>query len=105
MLESSKESLKLEAMKRIVGVSASWEGVFPSTGTDDRNSGAANGWSCLFCAQLIAMGKNSSELFPAVVKNVASKNIEVRRQENSSSGTDKSFALCYRSFLHLECVH
>lgn len=25
MLESSKESLKLEAMKRIVGVSASWE--------------------------------------------------------------------------------
>lgn len=25
MLESNKESLKLEAMKRIVGVSASWE--------------------------------------------------------------------------------
>lgn len=25
MLESSKESLKLEAMKRIVGVGASWE--------------------------------------------------------------------------------
>uniref|UniRef100_A0A8C1T5R9 AP-3 complex subunit beta n=1 Tax=Cyprinus carpio TaxID=7962 RepID=A0A8C1T5R9_CYPCA len=44
MLESSKESLKLEAMKRIVG--------------------------------LIAKGKNASELFPAVVKNVASKNIE-----------------------------
>uniref|UniRef100_A0A8C4IEC1 AP-3 complex subunit beta n=1 Tax=Dicentrarchus labrax TaxID=13489 RepID=A0A8C4IEC1_DICLA len=44
MLESNKESLKLEAMKRIVG--------------------------------LIAKGKNSSELFPAVVKNVASKNIE-----------------------------
>lgn len=32
----------------------------------------------VFFAQLIAMGKNSSELFPAVVKNVASKNIEVR---------------------------
>uniref|UniRef100_A0A8C9TG70 Adaptor related protein complex 3 subunit beta 1 n=1 Tax=Scleropages formosus TaxID=113540 RepID=A0A8C9TG70_SCLFO len=44
MLESNKESLKLEAMKRIVG--------------------------------LIAKGKNASELFPAVVKNVASKNIE-----------------------------
>lgn len=27
--------------------------------------------------QLISKGKNSSELFPAVVKNVASKNIEV----------------------------
>lgn len=29
------------------------------------------------CLQLIAKGKNASELFPAVVKNVASKNIEV----------------------------
>ncbi|XP_029371767.1 AP-3 complex subunit beta-1 isoform X2 [Echeneis naucrates] len=47
MLESSKESLKLEAMKRIVG--------------------------------LIAKGKNASELFPAVVKNVASKNIELKK--------------------------
>ncbi|KAG9353720.1 hypothetical protein JZ751_011842 [Albula glossodonta] len=47
MLESNKESLKLEAMKRIVG--------------------------------LIARGKNASELFPAVVKNVASKNIELKK--------------------------
>ncbi|CAM4665546.1 unnamed protein product [Leuciscus chuanchicus] len=47
MLENSKESLKLEAMKRIVG--------------------------------LIAKGKNASELFPAVVKNVASKNIELKK--------------------------
>ncbi|XP_068608653.1 AP-3 complex subunit beta-1 [Brachionichthys hirsutus] len=47
MLESNKESLKLEAMKRIVG--------------------------------LIAKGKNSSELFPAVVKNVANKNIELKK--------------------------
>ncbi|XP_029940810.1 AP-3 complex subunit beta-1 isoform X2 [Salarias fasciatus] len=47
MLESSKESLKLEAMKRVVG--------------------------------LIAKGKNASELFPAVVKNVASKNIELKK--------------------------
>ncbi|XP_028272983.1 AP-3 complex subunit beta-1 isoform X2 [Parambassis ranga] len=47
MLESNKESLKLEAMKRIVG--------------------------------LIAKGKNASDLFPAVVKNVASKNIELKK--------------------------
>uniref|UniRef100_A0A667X807 AP-3 complex subunit beta n=1 Tax=Myripristis murdjan TaxID=586833 RepID=A0A667X807_9TELE len=45
--QHSKESLKLEAMKRIVG--------------------------------LIAKGKNASELFPAVVKNVASKNIELKK--------------------------
>lgn len=31
----------------------------------------------LFVFQMIAKGKNASELFPAVVKNVASKNIEV----------------------------
>ncbi|XP_060746354.1 AP-3 complex subunit beta-1 isoform X2 [Tachysurus vachellii] len=47
MLESSKESHKLEAMKRVVG--------------------------------LIAKGKNASELFPAVVKNVASKNLELKK--------------------------
>ncbi|KAK3524557.1 hypothetical protein QTP70_029870, partial [Hemibagrus guttatus] len=47
MLESSKESNKLEAMKRVVG--------------------------------LIAKGKNASELFPAVVKNVASKNLELKK--------------------------
>ncbi|XP_068522306.1 AP-3 complex subunit beta-1 isoform X3 [Anas acuta] len=47
MLESSKDSAKLDAMKRIVG--------------------------------MIAKGKNASELFPAVVKNVASKNIEIKK--------------------------
>ncbi|XP_062290410.1 AP-3 complex subunit beta-1 isoform X1 [Scomber scombrus] len=47
MLESNKESLKLEAMKRVVG--------------------------------LIAKGKNASELFPAIVKNVANKNIELKK--------------------------
>ncbi|XP_078419308.1 AP-3 complex subunit beta-1 isoform X1 [Cetorhinus maximus] len=47
MLESNKDSLKLEAMKRVVG--------------------------------MIAKGKNASELFPAVVKNVASKNIELKK--------------------------
>ncbi|XP_070599321.1 AP-3 complex subunit beta-1 isoform X2 [Erythrolamprus reginae] len=47
MLESSKDSAKLEAMKRIVG--------------------------------MIARGKDASELFPAVVKNVASKSIEIKK--------------------------
>ncbi|XP_053858546.1 AP-3 complex subunit beta-1 isoform X1 [Vidua macroura] len=47
MLESSKDSAKLDAMKRIV--------------------------------EMIAKGKNASELFPAVVKNVASKNIEIKK--------------------------
>ncbi|KAM9307033.1 AP-3 complex subunit beta-1 [Pholidichthys leucotaenia] len=47
MLESNKESLKLDAMKRIV--------------------------------EDIAKGKNESALFPAVVKNVASKNIELKK--------------------------
>jgi hypothetical protein len=45
MLDSNKENLKLDAMKRIVG--------------------------------MIAKGKNASDLFPAVVKNVVSKNVEV----------------------------
>uniref|UniRef100_A0A8C9WBF8 AP-3 complex subunit beta n=1 Tax=Scleropages formosus TaxID=113540 RepID=A0A8C9WBF8_SCLFO len=44
MLDSNKDSLKLEAMKRIVA--------------------------------MMARGKNASDLFPAVVKNVACKNIE-----------------------------
>ncbi|XP_069079489.1 AP-3 complex subunit beta-1 isoform X2 [Pleurodeles waltl] len=47
MLESNKDSAKLDAMKRIVA--------------------------------MISRGKNASELFPAVVKNVASKNIEIKK--------------------------
>ncbi|XP_036787818.2 AP-3 complex subunit beta-2 isoform X1 [Manis pentadactyla] len=47
MLDANKDSLKLEAMKRIVA--------------------------------MIARGKNASDLFPAVVKNVACKNIEVKK--------------------------
>uniref|UniRef100_A0A182RNP1 AP-3 complex subunit beta n=1 Tax=Anopheles funestus TaxID=62324 RepID=A0A182RNP1_ANOFN len=46
MLDSNKDSLKLEAMKRIIG--------------------------------MIAKGRDASDLFPAVVKNVVSKNIEVK---------------------------
>nr|CAH0100612.1 unnamed protein product [Daphnia galeata] len=47
MLDSSKDSLKLEAMKRIIG--------------------------------MVAKGRDASDLFPAVVKNVVSKNIEVKK--------------------------
>ncbi|XP_043933750.1 AP-3 complex subunit beta-2 isoform X2 [Protopterus annectens] len=47
MLDGNKDSLKLEAMKRIVA--------------------------------MIARGKNASDLFPAVVKNVACKNLEVKK--------------------------
>ncbi|XP_020297079.1 AP-3 complex subunit beta-2 [Pseudomyrmex gracilis] len=47
MLDSNKDGLKLEAMKRIIG--------------------------------MVAKGRDASELFPAVVKNVVSKNIEVKK--------------------------
>lgn len=47
MLDSNKDGLKLEAMKRIIG--------------------------------MVAKGKDASDLFPAVVKNVVSKNIEVKK--------------------------
>ncbi|XP_045512570.1 AP-3 complex subunit beta-2 [Pieris brassicae] len=47
MLDGSKDSLKLEAMKRIIG--------------------------------MIAKGRDASDMFPAVVKNVVSKNIEVKK--------------------------
>lgn len=47
MLDSNKDGLKLEAMKRIIG--------------------------------MIARGRDASVLFPAVVKNVVSKNIEVKK--------------------------
>ncbi|XP_065165526.1 AP-3 complex subunit beta-1-like [Atheta coriaria] len=47
MLDSNKDNLKLEAMKRIIG--------------------------------MIAKGRDASALFPAVVKNVVSKNIELKK--------------------------
>ncbi|KAK9890015.1 hypothetical protein WA026_008823 [Henosepilachna vigintioctopunctata] len=47
MLDSNKDSLKLEAMRRIIG--------------------------------MVAKGRDASVLFPAVVKNVVSKNIEVKK--------------------------
>lgn len=47
MLDGNRDSHKLEAMKRIIG--------------------------------MVAKGKDASELFPAVVKNVVSKNLEVKK--------------------------
>ncbi|XP_055855932.1 AP-3 complex subunit beta-2 [Episyrphus balteatus] len=47
MLDSNKDGLKLEAMKRIIS--------------------------------MLARGRNASDLFPSVVKNVVSKNIEVKK--------------------------
>lgn len=47
MLDVNKDSMKLEAMKRIIG--------------------------------MMAKGRDASDLFPAVVKNVVSKNIEVKK--------------------------
>lgn len=47
MLDSSKDGLKLEAMKRIIG--------------------------------MVAKGRDASDLFPAVVKNVVSNNLEVKK--------------------------
>ncbi|XP_031638318.1 AP-3 complex subunit beta-2 [Contarinia nasturtii] len=47
MLDSNKDNLKLEAMKRIIG--------------------------------MVAKGRDASDLFPAVVKNVVSKNIEIKK--------------------------
>ena len=47
MLDSSKENLKLEAMKRIIS--------------------------------MVARGRDASDLFPAVVKNVVSKNLEIKK--------------------------
>ncbi|CAK9300798.1 unnamed protein product [Gordionus sp. m RMFG-2023] len=47
MLDSNKDNLKLDAMKRVIG--------------------------------MVAKGKNPSHLFPQVVKNVASKNLEIKK--------------------------
>ena len=93
MLDSSKDSQKLDAMKMIVGVRVTW--IF----TDACNR--MHWWSvlctlyivhtcivsmcvcicvCMICVhsvQMVAKGKDCSDLFPAVVKNVVSKNSEV----------------------------
>ena len=57
MLDSPKDSLKLEAMKRIIG--------------------------------MVARGRDAGDLFPAVVKNVVSKNIEVSARTGRQSFTSR----------------
>lgn len=96
MLDTNKDSLKLEAMKRIVAVSE--EGDLGVGGRDQR--AAPLGSLRTFrgkrgpprfsspslgpTPQMIARGKNASDLFPAVVKNVACKNIEVSASREGS---------------------
>uniref|UniRef100_A0A915PPW8 AP-3 complex subunit beta n=1 Tax=Setaria digitata TaxID=48799 RepID=A0A915PPW8_9BILA len=55
MLDSSKDNLKMDAMKRIINLSG------------------------IFIVKLVAKGRDVSELFPAVVKNVAAKNLELKK--------------------------
>lgn len=69
MLDSSKDSLKLEAMKRIIGVKT-LSGLHASNLIH---------MSSLLHLQMVARGRDASDLFPAVVKNVVSKNIEVKK--------------------------
>lgn len=64
MLDSSKESLKLEAMKRIIS--------------------------------MVARGRDASDLFPAVVKNVVSKNIEIKKLV---------YVYLTRFYIHLHMIH
>jgi hypothetical protein len=54
-------------------------------------------WVC--DPQMIARGKNASDLFPAVVKNVACKNIEVSLGASQPSHIYCSMKL--RSHIHL----
>ena len=74
MLDSSKESHKLEAMKRIIG--------------------------------MIARGRDCSDLFPAVVKNVVSKNMEIKFPLCSSSDSNQirpeDHKFCLNLFEHHE---
>ncbi|MBN3277217.1 AP3B2 protein, partial [Polyodon spathula] len=69
MLDSNKDSLKLEAMKRIVARRTDR----PRAVTTKPASTPEH------VTSMIARGKNASDLFPAVVKNVACKNIEVKK--------------------------
>ena len=79
MLDGNKDNLKLEAMKRIIGV-RSIVCLIQHTSVNKcvipvliNNSAFLH----FYCLQMVAKGKDASELFPAVVKNVVSKNIEV----------------------------
>ena len=72
MLDSNKDSLKLEAMKRIIGVHD-----FHFNLKTFLKHSFSYFQHHNFHSKIVAKGKNASDLFPAVVKNVVSKNIEV----------------------------
>ena len=92
MLDSNKDHQKLEAMKLTIGVG------YPSIHVTQVNcylpvwfihvlynycTIVNTRTSCMFHSvlpsfQMIAKGKDCSDLFPAVVKNVVTKNSEVR---------------------------
>lgn len=68
-------------------------------------------FGCVFSLQMIARGKNASDLFPAVVKNVACKNIEVGNEPSlmllhvlQALHSSFSFLLSYHIFqTSVEC--
>ncbi len=74
MLDSNKDNLKLDAMKRIIGVC-------PYSKRNKKFDFFFFKWVCYIASdqtfKMVAKGRNASDLFPAVVKNVVSKNMEV----------------------------
>ena len=92
MLESNKDQLRLEAMKRIIGMVS--EFCCMSCKSCDRSMDwlmdySIEWWLRWFQKSVqyivfslfrqVAKGKDASELFPSVVKNVVSKNIEIKK--------------------------
>lgn len=68
MLEENKENIKMEAMKRIINVKNHFYlNILCFLVTN------------LLLFQMVAKGKDVSELFPSVVKNVAVKNLELKK--------------------------
>lgn len=68
MLDGNKDNVKVDAMKRIINVSAPFTVFlvpYPSF--------------FIIPIQLVARGKDMSELFPNIVKNVAAKNLELKK--------------------------
>lgn len=78
MLDSSDEKKKLEAMKRIIGVSSNLKLLLLLLALQTETTFQVHSLT-LACFQMVAKGKDASPLFPAVVKNVACKNLEVKK--------------------------
>ena len=97
MLESNKDQLRLEAMKRIIGMVSEFCCMLCKScdrSIDWLSDGLINGLFYWVMVEMIsksvqyivfspfrqvAKGKDASELFPSVVKNVVSKNIEIKK--------------------------